>query len=422
MKRIKFEEIPDIIGPKAKVGIGNGCAEPQTLVEALIEFRERFRHLDIYGMILFSSKHLLEPHPGVTFKLNSFMIDRFTVEGIKKGYVEYIPCRYSQIPSLFLDGILPLDVALISVSKPNTRGICSFGVSSDFTMAMARSAKTVIAEINDRMPWVFGKGFIKISEIDYYLETDRPLPQWPAEEQKDIDLKIGENVAGLIDDGATIQIGIGRLSEGVLSFLHHKKNLGIHSGLITDGIVDLLQKGAADNSRKGLKNGRTIGTTLIGTDKLFQFVHGNKTVETYPSDYTHNQVVLAKLNRLHSINGALEVDLMGQVNAETIDGLQVSGVGGQTDFICGAALSKGGKAIIVIQSTSNKEDRSKIVPGLEKGAAVTSLRHDIDYVVTEYGIACLRGKTLRERAQALVAIAHPKFRDWLESQGRRLLH
>lgn len=420
MKKIKEEDIPKIIGPKAKVGIGNACAEPQTIVDIIVGEKNRFESIELYGMLLYWSERFVRHHLEDRFKLKSFMIDRFTFEGVKRGTIDYIPCRYSQIPFLFLEKIIPLDVALISLSPPNSKGNCSFGVSSDFTLAMAKSAKIVIAEINQKMPRVYGGSFINVNEIDYFIESDRVLPQVPRVALRKIDRKIGKHVSEIIDDGATIQIGIGRLSEGVLSCLYHKKRLGVHSGLLTDSVVDLVKIGVIDNSCKGLKNGKIVTTTMVGTDKLFQFVNQNRAVESYPSDYTHNQVTLSKINRLHAINTAIQVDLMGQVNAESIEGNQVSGVGGQTDFICGAALSNGGKSIIVIPSSSGDQARSKIVPRLEHGASVTSLRHDVDYVVTEFGIANLKGLSLRERARALIAVAHPKFREWLESERRDL--
>jgi 4-hydroxybutyrate CoA-transferase len=265
------------------------------------------------------------------------------------------------------------------------------------------------------MPRVYGDAVIHLDEIDYAIETDRQLPQVHTPELTERDRCIGEYVSRLIDDGATIQIGIGRLSEAALESMHDKKNLGVHSGLITDGIVNLMEKGVVDNSRKGLNIGKTVGTTMIGTDKLFRFIHENREVESYPSDYTHNEVILSKLNKLHAINSAIQVDLAGQINAETKEGIQISGVGGQTDFICGAGLSKGGKSIIVISSTASGGERSRIVPSLDQGASVTNLRHDIDYVISEYGIAGLKGKTLIERAKTLINIAHPKFREELES-------
>ena len=251
------------------------------------------------------------------------------------------------------------------------------------------------------MPWVFGDNRINQNEIDYMIETDRPLPQVRREELSDLDRRIGRYVSQLIEDGATIQLGIGRLSEAVLASLNEKRWLGVHSGLLPDGIVDLVENGVIDNSRKGLKNGKIVTTTMIGTDKLYKFVNRNRAVESYPSNYTHNQVTIAKLNKLHSINSAIQVDLTGQINAETMDGLQVSGVGGQTDFVCGVALSKGGKSIIVASSTSTNEKRSRIVPFLDKGASVTSLRHDIDYVVTEYGIAFLQGKNSERKGKGI---------------------
>jgi 4-hydroxybutyrate CoA-transferase len=420
MEKIKADDIVDIIGPKAKVGLGNACAEPQTLIEALIDNRHRFEALEIYGFINYWTERFVQYNMGERFKLKVFIVDRFSVDGVKKGYTEYIPCRYSGIPVLFLKGHIPLDVALISITPPNAKGYCSFGVSSDFTKAMAISAKTVIAEVNHRMPWVFGDNLINQNEIDYMIETDRPLPQVSREELSELDRRIGEYVSQLVEDGSTIQIGMGRLSEAVLESLHGKRWLGVHSGLLPEGIVDLMAKGVIDNSQKGLKNGKIVTTTIIGTDKLYKFVNRNRAVESYPSNYTHNQVTIAKLNKLHSISSAIQIDLTGQINAETIGGIQVSGVGGHTDFVCGAALSKGGKSIIVASSTSTNEKRSRIVPFLDKGSSVTSLRHDIDYVVTEYGIAFLRGKDLKERAKALIQIAHPKFRDWLEFGKRKV--
>jgi 4-hydroxybutyrate CoA-transferase len=419
MERISQDDLAYLIYPQSKIGIGNACAEPQSLVDSLIRNRNSFEDVEIYGMIQYWTDRFVKNKMWKHFSLNVFMVDRFTVIGMKEGYTRYIPCRYSGIPGLFINGDICLDAALISVSPPNSRGDCSFGVSCDFTKAMAKNCKTVIAEVNQQMPWVYGENFINVSEIQYALVTDRSLPQITSGEFNDIDLKIAQNASQLIEDEATIQIGIGKLSEGVLQQLHDRRRLGIHSGLLAEGVVDLINKGAVDNSRKGLKNGKTVTTTIIGTDRLFEFVHKNRSVESYPSSYTHNQVILSKLNRLHSINSALQVDLTGQVNAETVNEIQVSGVGGQTDFICGAALSKEGKSIILLSSVSRDGEKSKIVPFLDRGASVTSLRHDVDYVVSEYGVAYLRGKTLNERAKALISIAHPKFRGALERERRR---
>jgi len=415
VKRIRTDELTEIIGPKAVIGLGNACGEPQTLINALIEGRDAIESVEIYGMIHFWTDQIRKKNLEEKFKLNLFMMDRYTVEGLKKGFSDYIPCRYSKIPELFHKKRIRLDAALISVSPPDSEGNCTYGVSSDYAKAMAENAKIVIAEINEQMPRVHGDTVIHLEEIDYAIETDRQLPQVHTLELTGRDRRIGEYVSQLVDDGATIQIGIGRLSEAALESMHDKKHLGVHSGLITDGIVDLMEKGVVDNSRKGLNKGKTVGTTMIGTDRLFRFIHENRAVESYPSDYTHNEVILSKLNKLHAINSAIQVDLSGQINAETKGGIQISGVGGQTDFTCGAGLSRGGKSIIVISATASGGKRSRIVPFLDQGSSVTSLRHDIDYVVSEYGIADLKGKSLGERAKALINIAHPGFREALES-------
>ena len=413
--------MPSVIGSRSRIGLGNACAEPQTLIEYLIENKDSFEALEIYGMIQYWTNRYFRENLWEKFKLKVFMVDRFTLEGMKKGFTEYIPCRYSNIPELFTKGYIRLDVALISVSPPNSQGNCSFGVSSDYTTAIARSAKTVIAEINQQMPWVYSNDYINVNEIDYCIETDRQLPQVKSEPFNECDKKIGANVSLLIDDGATIQIGLGRLSEAVLASIAGKRRIGVHSGLMTDGIVELMEKGVIDNSNKVLKTGKTVTTTMIGTDKLYKFLHRNRKIEAFPCSYTHNLVTLAKVNRLHAINSAIQVDLSGQINAETVARNQVSGVGGQSDFINGASLSRDGKSIIILPSSSKGASISRIVPYLDKGAAVTSLRHDIDYVVTEQGIASLRGKTLKERAKALIEIAEPKFRVWLDSERVKVL-
>ncbi|SRR3989339_757854 len=421
MKKITAGDMPSVIGSRSRIGLGNACAEPQTLIEYLIENKDSFEALEIYGMIQYWTDRYFSENLWEKFKLKVFMVDRFTLEGMKKGFTEYIPCRYSNIPELFTKGYIRLDVALISLSPPNSQGNCSFGVSSDYTTAIARSAKTVIAEINQQMPWVYSNDYINVNEIDYCIETDRQLPQVKSEPFNEYDKKIGANVSLLIDDGATIQIGLGRLSEAVLASIAGKRRIGVHSGLMTDGIVELMEKGVIDNSNKVLKTGKTVTTTMIGTDKLYKFLHRNRKIEAFPCSYTHNLVTLAKVNRLHAINSAIQVDLSGQINAETVARNQVSGVGGQSDFINGASLSRDGKSIIILPSSSKGESISRIVPYLDKGAAVTSLRHDIDYVVTEQGIASLRGKTLKERAKALIEIAEPKFRVWLDSERAKVL-
>jgi len=420
MKIISAQEAIEIIGPRARIGLGNACAEPQTIIESILKNYDFFDQLDIYGMIHYWINELDCLNINRSIRLNFFMLDKYSSLGISKGYSDYIPCRYSKIPDLFLNKIIKLDVAVISVSIPDSKFFCSLGVSNDFTQAMATSADIVIAEINEKMPKVYGDTWINLKDIDYIIESNRKLPQISSPNLSDTDIQIGNYVSELIDDCSTIQIGIGRLSEAALSCFKDKKRLGIHSGLLPEGIVDLVEKGVIDNSCKGLSNGQIVTTTIIGTDKLYDFVNNNKNVLSYPSSYTHNEIIIAQVQKFNSINSAIQVDFTGQINAETINGVQVSGVGGQSDFICGAALSKGGKSIVLIPSTAKQGQQSRIVPFLDKGSAVTSLRHDIDYVVSEFGIAELKGKPMRARADALIAIAHPKFREMLDKERHRM--
>jgi 4-hydroxybutyrate CoA-transferase len=420
MKIVTAEEAIALIPPDGVIGLGNACGEPQTLIEALIEACIRFKGAQLIGMIQFSSQRIWKTDRGTHFTWKTFMMDPFLVEAAREGKADYIPCRYSEIPLLFSEKILPLDVALVSVSPPGPDGSMSLGVSVDHTFAMAKAAKMVIGEINQQMPWVEGETFLYPSQIHYAIQTDRSLPQVNTEPLTEADRKIGSYIASLIPDGATIQFGIGKISHSFLASLRGKKHLGIHSGLLVDEIVDLIESGAIDNSLKVLHRGKIIGTTMIGTDRLYRFVDRNPDVESYPSSYTHNAAILAQLNHFYSINGALQVDLSGQVNAETVSGVQVSGIGGQSDFVQGARLSRGGRSIIALFSTTPEEKTSRIVAHLERDAAVSSLRHDVDYVVTEYGIASLQGKSLGERARALVEISHPSFRETLKAESLKI--
>jgi 4-hydroxybutyrate CoA-transferase len=420
MKIVTPEDAISLIPPDGVIGLGHACGEPQTLVEVLIEACTRFKGVELVGMIQFSTQRIWEKDRGTHFTWKTFMMDPFLVEAAKAGKADYIPSRYSEIPLLFSQKTLPLDVALVSVSPPGPDGRMSLGVSVDHTFAMAKAAKMVVGEINQQMPWVEGEAFLDASQINYAIETDRSLPQMVTESPSEVERKIGDYIATLIPDGATIQFGIGKISHSFLAALKGKRHLGIHSGLLIDGIVDLVEAGVIDNSRKNLNRGKIVGTTMIGTDRLYRFVDRNPDVEAYPSSYTHNAVILSQLNNFYSVNGALEVDLSGQVNSETLGGVQVGGIGGQSDFVQGARLSKGGKSIIALHSTTADKKTSRIVAHLEHNAAVSSLRHDVDYVVTEYGIVSLRGKSLRERAQALIGISHPFFIKTLESESLKI--
>lgn len=420
MKIVKVEEAIALIPPDGVIGLGNACGEPQTIVDGLIEAHTRFKGAQLIGMIQFSSRRIWEMDRGNHFTWKTFMMDPFLVEAAREGKADYIPCRYSEIPVLFSEGILPLDVALVSVSPPGPNGGMSLGVSVDHTFAMAKAAKMVIGEMNQQMPWVGGETFLYPSQIDYAIETDRSLPQVHTGPLTEGERKIGHSIASLISDGATIQFGIGKISHAFLAALGGKRHLGVHSGLLIDEIVDLVEAGVVDNSKKNFNRFKIVGTTMMGTDRLYRFVDRNPDVEAYPSSYTHNAAMIAQLDHFCSVNGALQVDLSGQVNSETLVGVQVSGIGGQSDFVQGARLSKGGRSIIALPSTTPDGKISRIVAHLEQNAAVSSLRHDVDYVVTEYGIASLQGKSLRDRAQALIEISHPAFRERLEGESLKV--
>lgn len=396
-----------------RVLLGTCCGEPQTLVEALIADRERLKQVELVTMLLGSRCEYSLPGMEGHFRLHTFRGERVVREAIRDGRADFVPCHLSEIPRLFTDGILPIDVALVQVSPPDSFGYCSFGISVDFTKPGAEEAGIIIAEVNDQMPRTLGDTFIHVSELDYIVETSRPLLILPPPNIGEVEQAIARYVAEMIPDGSTLQLGVGAIPDAILRFLTGKKDLGIHSGMLSDGIIDLVDAGIITNRCKNLNKGKMVVTVLMGTENLYRFADNNPFLEMYPVTYTHDILVLGELENLVSINSALQVDLTGQINAEVAGGFQISGVGGQMDFVRGAARSPGGKSIIAIPSTAGEGRYSRIVPRLEPEAAVTTTRSDVQYVVTEYGVAELRGKSLRQRGEALAAIAHPRFRDQL---------
>ena len=335
-----------------------------------------------------------------------------------EGRGDYVPVFFHEIPGMMRDGTIPVDVAMVTLSKPDKHGFCSTGVSSDYTMQAIRSAKVVIAEINDQAPYTYGETFVHIDDIDYLVETSRPLPEMPPAKVTPVAEKIAKNVASLIKDGDNLQLGIGAIPEAVLAQLGDRRHLGIHSEMISDGVVDLYNKGAIDCSIKTLDQGKMVIGFIIGTKKLYDFADHNPAIELRQIDYVNHPEVVAKLNDMVSINSCVQIDLLGQIASESIGPKQISGVGGQVDFIRGAKMAHDGRgrAIIAMPSITEKRDGtriSKVVPYLDHGAVVTTSRNDADYVVTEYGIAHLRGRTMRDRARLLIDIAHPDFREEL---------
>ncbi|HHV85906.1 MAG TPA: acetyl-CoA hydrolase/transferase family protein [Petrimonas sp.] len=402
-----------------RVVIGHACGEPPTLVEALVARAPELRDVEIVHMVAMGPAKYAQPGMEKSFRHNALFVGATTRKAVEEGRADYTPCFFSEIPRLFRQKILPVDVVLMQVTPPDDDGYCSFGVSADYTQPAAECARLVIAQVNRYLPRT-GGAKIHVEQIDYLVEKDEPLIELRPPQIGDVERAIGENVARLIDDGATLQMGIGAIPDAVLLFLQGKKDLGIHSEMFSDGVVALAEAGVVTNRKKNIHPGKFIATFLMGTRRLYDFVDNNPDVELYSVDYVNDPYIIGQNDNVVSINSALQVDLMGQVNAEMIGRRQFSGVGGQVDFIRGASRSKNGKSIIALPATAAKGTVSRIVAQLDCGAAVTTSRNDVHFVVTEYGIADLRGKSLRARAQALISIADPAFREQLTQQAYQM--
>jgi len=399
-----------------RVVIGHACSEPTTLVKALIDHKEHFNQAEIVHMVAMGKSEYTNEGMAPYFKHNALFVGGSTRKAISANRADYTPCFFYEIPRLFKENYLPVDVALIQVSSPDEHGFCSYGLSNDYTKPAAEAAKMIIAEVNDQMPRTFGDNFIHIEAIDYLVESSVPMIELPRPVIGDVEKAIGENCAKLVDNGATLQLGIGAIPDAVLLFLKDKEDLGIHSEMFSDGVVDLYEAGVITNAKKSIHKGKMVVTFMMGTKRLYDFINNNPSVALYPVDYVNNPSVIAQNYKMVSINSCIEVDLMGQVSSESIGLKQFSGTGGQVDYVRGASMGRDGKSIIAMPSTAKGGETSRIVPLLKEGSAVTTSRNDVQYIVTEYGTADLRGKTLRQRAYALVAIAHPKFREHLTKE------
>lgn len=396
-----------------RVAIGHACGEPRALTGALAERMNELKGVETTTMVGMADSAYCFPEAKGHLRHNSLFVGKNERVAIKEGRADYTPRYFSRIPSLFTDGSLPLDVALVQVSAPDKHGYVSFGVSVDYSFTAAKVAKIAIAQINKNMPRCHGDCFMHVSEFDYLVEEDLPMVELASAELSEVEKKIGANCASLIKDGDTLQLGIGALPDAVLLSLKDKKDLGIHSEMFSDGVVELIEAGVITNKKKNYNPGKLVATFLMGSKKLYDFVDDNPAVYMASADYTNDPYVIAKNDNLVSINSCVAVDFMGQVSSESVGTMQISGVGGQVDFVRGANMSKGGRSIIAMSSTAKGGTISKIVPMLEPGVAVTTGRNDVAIIVTEYGIADLRGKSLRERAKALIEIAHPNFREEL---------
>ena len=403
--------------------IGSACAEPQYLVQGLIRyvksnpkafFDAEVLHIRTLGVAPYATEKFKE-----NFRHNSFFIGDSTREAVNSGVADYTPIFLSQVPDLFRRGLARVDVALIQTSSVDIHGYMSLGVSVDIVKAAVEKASVVVAQVNSRMPRVHGDTFIHIDDVDFVVPRDEEILEYSPEADTETAQRIGKYVARLIEDGDTIQVGYGSIPNAILANLSEKKHLGVHTELISDGVVALMKKGAIDNTRKNINRGKAVATFCMGRRATYDYIHDNPAVEFRTIDYTNDPLVIAQHDNMVAINSALEIDLTGQATAESIGRTFHSGVGGQADFMRGAVLSRGGKTILALKSTAASDVVSRIVPALREGAGTTLIRGDIHYVVTEYGIAYLHGKNIRERAMELITIAHPKFRPWLVSEAKK---
>jgi len=396
-----------------RVYIQPGCAEPETLVGALIERGPFVRDVEIVHMLTMGRADYIAPEMAGHFRHNAMFIGANVREAVNDGRADYTPIFLGEIESLFESGEMLIDVALIQVSPPDSHGFCSFGVGVDTTLTAAKKARFVIAQVNDQMPRTYGDSFIHVSDIDAIVESSRPLCELPKHEITDLHLAIARNVATLIEDGSTIQTGIGGIPDAVLIYLKDRKDLGVHTELLSDNIIPLIESGVVNGRRKTLHPRKLILGFALGSKKLFDFVHDNPIFEFHPTSYTNNPILIAQNDHMVAINSALQIDITGQVCADSIGTYFYSGIGGQVDFIRGATRSKGGKPIIAIPSMAKNDTISRIVPTLDPGAGVVTSRGAVHYVVTEFGVAYLHGRSIRQRAEALIQIAHPYFRNQL---------
>ena len=391
------------------VFVHGACATPAPLLEALCARRDladvRLYHLHTAGPAPFAA-----PDRAREFRSVSLFAGAPLRQAIAEDRADFIPIFLSDIPDLFLSGQVPLDAALVQVSPPDRHGLCSLGTSCDAAKAAVETARVVLAEINEQMPRTHGNNVVPLERIHAFVATDRPLCEHPPEPETAVEARIGELVAGLVEDGSTLQLGIGGIPDAVLSRLHDKRDLGIHTEMFSDRVVDLVESGAVTNRRKQVGVGRIVTSFVNGTRRLFDFVHDNPLVAFYPCDWTNDTAVIRQNPRVVAVNSALQVDLSGQVCADSLGHRIYSGIGGQMDFIRGAALSPGGKPVIALPATAAGGRISRLVVELSPGAGVVTTRGHVHWVVTEYGAVNLHGRTLRERGEALISIAHPDFR------------
>jgi len=404
------------------VFLGHCVGDPTALIEAMIRNKDRYENVIMKHMVRLGPVDFTAPEMEGHFIDTPIFASGNNRVALAEGRADFTPTFFHEVPKQIREGKQKIDAALVMVTPPDKKGYCSLGVAVDYTKQAIESAPLVIAQINENMPMTYGDTFVHVSEFDYITEADTPLYELKSMDVSDTEKAIGRNCASLIEDGSTLQLGIGGIPDAVMLFLTDKNDLGIHSEMIADGTLALWDQGVITNKMKSENKGKMTVTFLMGTRKLYDFAHENHALELYPVDYVNHPMTVMRQHKMVSVNSAMQVDLMGQANAESIGLRQFSAVGGQVDFVRGTAMSDEGKAIIAMPSVTVKKDGtmiSKIVPFLDQGAAVTTSRCDIDYIVTENGIAELKGETLRERARNLISIAHPDMQDELKEEFKR---
>ena len=418
------EEAVKSIKTGDRIFMTGNVSVPQTLLAALVNYAPHLNDVEICQALSIGPADYVRPGLEQHIRVNTLFISDNVRKAVQEGRADFTPVLLSEVPLLFKNKILPVDVALIHVSPPDEHGFCSLGVEVGLTKSPAESAKVIIAEVNDQMPRTLGDSFLHVSRLTHIVPVSYPIAEMPMAEEGDTTAeRIAGYVADLIPDGATMQMGIGAIPDAVLKYLFHKKDLGVHSEMISDGVIDLVEAGVLTNARKTIHNGKIVIGFILGSQRLYSWVNDNPLCEFHRTEYVNDPFVIAQNDRMVAINSAIEIDLTGQVCADSIGPKFFSGIGGQLDFIYGASRSKGGVPIIAMPSTATMKDgtlMSKIVPMLKQGAGVVTGRNHVHYVVTEYGIAMLYGKTIRQRVKELINISHPDFHADLEKQAKEL--
>lgn len=418
-KKCSLEEAVSVVKSNDRIYISGNAATPMALTKALALHKDELRNVEITHVLLFGDDPLSKPGMESHFRHNSLFVGPGDRVAVNEGRADYIPVFLYEIPDLFYSGLLPLDVAFLHLSTPDEHGFMSFGVECLSSKAAAETSKIVVAQINEKMPRTLGDSFIHISRVHKIVEVNLDLPELESIPFTEVEKKIGQHIADLVEDGSTLQLGIGGIPNAALKAMFDRKDLGIHTEMVSDSIMEAIEAGVITGAKKTLHPYKIVATFYLGSHRLYEFIDNNPIFETHPTNYTNHPVVVARNEKMVAINSAIEVDITGQVCSDSIGTKIYSGFGGQVDFIRGAAQSKGGKPIIALPSTAKNDTVSKIVPTLQVGAGVVTTRADVHYVVTEYGVAYLHGKNLRQRAETLINIAHPKFRPWLEEEAKK---